>query len=582
MTSHGQSAFGGILPSNFSSRYLSIMYQVLEEQNSILSKMVTHLDNISSLLDQAENYYLKIGLFSRTTQNSAKKEDKQVPESAVPQDPKFKATPGPQLSTRRRSLSEADEPQTPQPVWDKEPHLWQGFLTQELWKLFVDRRQKNQQECGGEGFSQESKDSDLSDSKPEPQARHRSSLSDSAHPFLIKSPSDLLVGYQEDISQPQSETQESSGRADKFLKPLSWDSEVSESSWKRPGTSLWQSERLIVPRELQKVRVLKHQELLLAAAVGSVTPHVFTCSQSGIKVWNLMSQVVEDRHPESHLQCSIQTSRASLRTCLLSSNSRTLFAGGYNLPGVIVWDLAVPSLYEKCQLPCEGLSCQALASTEENMILAGFADGTVRIWDLRTRALGHGRAEVQDNLQEPVLPLSGFLEHDSPLPTEQPGSHLVDLKGPTSAAKSLVVKDDKVWTGGLDACLRCWDLRMAKVVLEYPIQSQIMSLSHSPTEDWLLLGLADGQHYLFGSKRSLVLAVGTKGRTILGLKFSPNGQWWASVGMDNLLSVHSMPTGAKLFQVPEAATVRCLDVTENGRLIVTGSGSCASVYHIKA
>lgn len=89
----------------------------------------------------------------------------------------------------------------------------------------------------------------------------------------------------------------------------------------------------------------------------------------------------------THGNNPLQASRASLRTCLLSSNSRTLFAGGYNLPGVIVWDLAVPSLYEKCQLPCEGLSCQALASTEENMILAGFTDGTVRMWDLRTQGI---------------------------------------------------------------------------------------------------------------------------------------------------------------------------------------------------
>lgn len=176
-----------------------------------------------------------------------------------------------------------------------------------------------------------------------------------------------------------------------------------------------QLERFAVPQALQKLRVLKHQELLLAIAVSSFTRHVFTCSQSGIKVWNLVNQVVEDRHPESHLQCSaqvtrqgrcrgwgvleeprvtlahgdgpLQANRAYLRTCLLSSNSRTLFAGGYNLPGVIVWDLAASSLCEKCQLPCEGLSCQALASTKENMVLAGFSDGTVRIWDLRTQGI---------------------------------------------------------------------------------------------------------------------------------------------------------------------------------------------------
>lgn len=38
---------------------------------------------------------------------------------------------------------------------------------------------------------------------------------------------------------------------------------------------------------------------------------------------------------------------------------------------------------------------------------------------------------------------------------------------------------------------------------------------------------------------------------------------------------------AAVSQVPEAATVRCFDMTENGRIIVTGSGDCASVYHIK-
>lgn len=159
--------------------------------------------------------------------------------------------------------------------------------------------------------------------------------------------------------------------------------------------------------------MLKHQDLLLVIAVNSFTRHVFTCSPSGIKVWNLMSQVAEDRHPESHLQYSVQVtgqglgmggagrtwrllthgddppqaSGACLRTCLLSSSSRTLFAGGSNLPGVIVWDLAAPYLYEKCQLPCEGLSCQALASTKDNMVLAGFTEGVVRIWDLRTQEI---------------------------------------------------------------------------------------------------------------------------------------------------------------------------------------------------
>ncbi|XP_051033280.1 transducin-like enhancer protein 6 [Phodopus roborovskii] len=568
MTSYNQSSgagpVGGTLvkevPCNYSKRYSSIIGQLPEELNSILSEMMAQLDNISNLVSkvnesfeehhkQVENFFRLMEIFNRSptilemVKVSAEKETKQDPDMA-PQDPKLKATLGSQPPTRPRCLSEAEEQQDPQPVWDKEPQFWRDTLTWELWKLFTENPQGQE---GEDPHSQERKDSDLSESELElePEPRQRNSLKD-FDTILTESPSDLLGGSQKDISQPQQGTQGSSGCAGPFLKPLSWDDEELEHSWKRPGTSLWQSKRRSVPQGLQKVRVLKHQELLLAMAVSCFTRHVFTCSRSGIKVWSLANHATEDEFPESHLQCGVQANGAYLRTCLLSSNSKILYAGGHNLPGVSVWDLTAPSLYEKYQLPCKGLSCQALASTEENMAFAGFTDGRVRIWDLRSQGV------------------------------------VRDFEGPVSAAKSLVVKDDNVWTGGLDACLRCWDLRAAKLSLEYTFQSQIMSLTHSQREDWLLLGLANGQHCLYDSKKkSEALTVGSKDKTILGLKFSPNGQWWASVGMDNLVTIHSMPTGVKLFQVPETATVTCCDVTANNRLIVTGSGDCASVYQIE-
>ncbi|XP_026640882.1 transducin-like enhancer protein 6 isoform X2 [Microtus ochrogaster] len=570
MTSYSQNNgnAGGILPSSLSERYSSIIKQMPEELDSVLSEMMIQLDNISILVNkinqsfeehhkQVENFFQLVGIFSKSprilemikaVQTSTEKKAKRGPETTAPQDPEeLKATPEPQLFTRRQCLSETEEePQDPQPVWDKEPTFWSDTLTQELWKLFRENPE-NQQAQEEELLGLENKDSCLPDSEREPESepKPRGSLSDFS-PNLSEASLGLLGISQKDISQLHCKTQESSGSAGPFLKTLSWDSENLEPSWERPGASLWQSKRSAVPQALQKVRVLRHGELLLAMAVSCFTRHVFTCSRSGIKVWSLTNQVTEDRFPESHLQCGIQTSGAYLRTCLLSSNSRTLFAGGHSLPCVSVWDLAAPFLYEKCQLPCKGLSCQVLASTEENITFAGFTDGRVRMWDLRSQGV------------------------------------VRDLEGPVNAAKSLVVKDDNVWIGGLDACLRCWDLRMVKVSLEYTFQSQIMSLSHSPQEDWLLLGLANGQHCLYDSKRrSEVLPVGTKDKTILGLKFSPNGQWWVSVGMDDLVTIHSMPSGKKVFQVPEAAAVTCCDVTANSKLIVTGSGYCASVYQIK-
>jgi hypothetical protein len=57
-----------------------------------------------------------------------------------------------------------------------------------------------------------------------------------------------------------------------------------------------------------------------------------------------------------------------------------------------------------------------------------------------------------------------------------------------------------------------------------PFPSQIMSLSHSPQEDWMLLGLANGQHWLQPTTGGQARMVGSKDHTVLGLKFSPYGE----------------------------------------------------------
>lgn len=90
----------------------------------------------------------------QAVQTSTEKEAKRGPETTAPQDPEeLKATPEPQLFTRRQCLSETEEEQQePQPVWDKEPTFWSDTLTQELWKLFRENPE-NQQAQEGEGPS---------------------------------------------------------------------------------------------------------------------------------------------------------------------------------------------------------------------------------------------------------------------------------------------------------------------------------------------------------------------------------------------------------------------------------------------
>lgn len=80
---------------------------------------------------------------------------------------------------------------------------------------------------------------------------------------------------------------------------------------------------------------------------------------------------------------------------------RGRFSAGQNgisahLPVVLrqqdpVWGRTQPAVREpvglgSCPAPV-GLSCQALASTEDNMVFGGFTDGRIRIWDLRSRGV---------------------------------------------------------------------------------------------------------------------------------------------------------------------------------------------------
>uniref|UniRef100_A0A7N9I9P4 Transducin-like enhancer protein 6 n=1 Tax=Macaca fascicularis TaxID=9541 RepID=A0A7N9I9P4_MACFA len=435
----------------------------------------------------------------------------QQAENKTPQESSFEDI----MATRssdwlRRPLEADDQPET-QLFWDKEPWFWHDTLTEQLWRIFAGVR----------------------DEKAKPRDRPPRPPETSSSP----------ANGSQDRNTRCRVVKEPPGRASPFLQSISWDPEDFEDTWKRPDALPGQSKRLAVPCKLEKMRILAHGELVVATAISSFTRHVFTCGRRGVKVWSLTGQVAEDRFPESHLP--VQTPGAFLRTCLLSSNSRSLLTGGNNLASVSVWDLAAPSLHVKEQLPCAGLNCQALdANLDANLVFASFTNGVVRIWDLRDHSV------------------------------------VRDLTGYPDGVKSMVVKGYNIWTGGLDACLRCWDQRTIMKPLEYQFESQIMSLSHSPQEDWLLLGMANGQQWLQSTSGSQRHMVGQKDSVILSTKFSPFGQWWASVGMDDFLGVYSMPTGTKVFQVPETSPITCCDISSNNRLIVTGSGEHASVYQI--
>uniref|UniRef100_A0A8W4FQ06 Transducin-like enhancer protein 6 n=1 Tax=Sus scrofa TaxID=9823 RepID=A0A8W4FQ06_PIG len=366
------------------------------------------------------------------------------------------------------------------PSWDPEPRFWQDVLMELLWRMFAlthdqgehPRCMRGQPTLGmGEG--------------PCPPSIH----------------SCLCPVFSS--ARPSSSSSEDTQKGTILRPPLPrcWDPEDFEDTWNRPDILPWQSKKLAIPHRVEKMRRLDHGEPVLATAISSFTRHAFTCGRGGVKVWSLVGQVAEATFPESYLR--VQTQGAYLRTCLLMSNSTTLLTGGHNLAGVSLWDLTAPSLHVRAELPCTGLTCQALAaSPEDSLAFASFTNGTVRIWDLRNQSV------------------------------------VRDLPGYLNGARSIAVKDQTIWTGGLDAYLRCWDLRTAGEPQEYQFESQIMSLSPSPQEEWVLVGTANGQQWLQPTLGGQKHMAGCKDGTILGLKFSPLGEWPAVGGhpQDGVLS----------------------------------------------
>ncbi|XP_055285099.1 transducin-like enhancer protein 6 isoform X3 [Moschus berezovskii] len=404
-----------------------------------------------------------------------------------------------------------------QPCWNLEPQFSQDILTEQLWEIFAgtqDQGERPRHRMTDQAPGHESQE-------PGPRYLGVKMLPKDTLVFLPPTPSPSSSEGSREGSPGLGAVgqgvfshmaQELARKTYQFLKPICWDPEDFENTWNRPDALPWQSRKLAVPHRLEKMRRLEHGEPVLATAVSSFTRHAFTCGRGGVKVWSLVGQVMKARFPESFLR--VETPGAYLRTCLLFSNSTALLTGGHNLAGVSLWDLTAPSLHVRAELPCAGLTCQALAaSPEDSLAFAGFTNGSIRIWDLRDWSV------------------------------------VRDLPGHPSGAKSIAVKDQHVWTGGLDACLRCWDLRATGEPQEYQFESQIMSLSPSPHEDWVLVGTANGQQWLQPSLGGPKRMVGCKDGTILGLKFSPVGQWWVSVGTDNLVSIFSMPMGTMAVQV---------------------------------
>ncbi|XP_009583908.1 PREDICTED: transducin-like enhancer protein 2, partial [Fulmarus glacialis] len=191
-----------------------------------------------------------------------------------------------------------------------------------------------------------------------------------------------------------------------------------------------------IPRHARQLHTLTHGEVVCAV---TISRKVWDVGQPGTKT------------AVAQLDCLNRDNY--IRSCKLLPDGRSLIVGG-EASTLSIWDLAAPTPRIKAELTSSAPACYALAISPDATVCfsccsAGSPDG---------RALA---------LSVPLFPRQ--------------------FQGHTDGASCIDISNDgtKLWTGGLDNTVRCWDLREGRQLQQHDFSSQIFSLGYCPTGEWL-------------------------------------------------------------------------------------------------
>uniref|UniRef100_A0A915M919 Groucho/TLE N-terminal Q-rich domain-containing protein n=1 Tax=Meloidogyne javanica TaxID=6303 RepID=A0A915M919_MELJA len=206
-----------------------------------------------------------------------------------------------------------------------------------------------------------------------------------------------------------------------------------------------------------------------------------------------------------------------IRSCKLFSDGSTLIVGG-ETKTICILDVERGGEIKQT-FDCEAEACYALAISQDcKTLFSCCSNGVVNVWDL--------------TCGERIVQLIGHSD----------GASCVDISG----------DGQKLWTGGLDNTVRCWDIAGRRQFSCQEIESQVFSISCCPTDNWVAVGLEDN-----------------------------NVQWFVSAGKDNVVNCWRTPYGYKLAKTKESSSVLSCDISKDDRFLLTGSGDKkASLYEL--
>ncbi|CAL8269004.1 unnamed protein product [Arctogadus glacialis] len=298
-----------------------------------------------------------------------------------------------------------------------------------------------------------------------------------------------------------------------------------------------------IPRHARQIHTLNHGEVVCAVTISASTRHVYTGGKGCVKVWDISQQ--GNKSPMAQLDCLNRDNY--IRSCKLLPDGRTLIVGG-EASTLSIWDLATPTPRIKAELTSSAPACYALAISPDNKVcFSCCSDGNIVVWDLHNQTL------------------------------------VRQFQGHTDGASCIDISNDgtKLWTGGLDNTVRCWDLREGRQLQQHDFTSQIFSLGYCPTGEWLAVGMESSNVEVLHVSKPDKYQLHLHESCVLSLKFAYCGKWFVSTGKDNLLNAWRTPYGSSIFQSKESSSVLSCDISPDDQFIVTGSGDKkATVYEV--
>ncbi|XP_064030873.1 transducin-like enhancer protein 1 isoform X2 [Pogoniulus pusillus] len=298
-----------------------------------------------------------------------------------------------------------------------------------------------------------------------------------------------------------------------------------------------------IPRHARQLHTLSHGEVVCAVTISNSTRHVYTGGKGCVKVWDVGQPGTKTA--VAQLDCLNRDNY--IRSCKLLPDGRSLIVGG-EASTLSIWDLAAPTPRIKAELTSSAPACYALAiSPDAKVCFSCCSDGNIVVWDLQNQTL------------------------------------VRQFQGHTDGASCIDISNDgtKLWTGGLDNTVRCWDLREGRQLQQHDFSSQIFSLGYCPTGEWLAVGMESSNVEILHVSKPDKYQLHLHESCVLSLKFASCGKWFVSTGKDNLLNAWRTPYGASIFQSKETSSVLSCDVSTDDQFIVTGSGDKkATVYEV--